>query len=337
MEVLVSSGEYDLYVTGADGADIDFDTDTNTFTMPDQQVWISATSLRKMAWTTGILLDDFDQWDDAVYLYDAEHPTVTPTVVVMDGETALTRDADYILSITNNTGSAARMITATVTVTAVDGSGYVGANTKIFRITPFNIAGCTVGGKLEAYDDGYGPHYPLCENVEVWNGDTQLTLYTDYEIELDPDIDIYSYEVGQQYQATVKGTGDWGGAKTFTFTFVALHHTVVFDANGGAGTIASGTVANDGGYQGKYYLPECTFTAPAGKAFDHWEVNCGEETYELAYDEGKLFFSAPYIWNENDVKEITVTAIWKELPQHTVTVSGLEHGTLMENNVVRSP
>jgi len=301
VRVLDNSSQYTISVTGDDGTDITFNTTDNTFTMPDQQVWVSATSVKKMAYTS-ILLDGSD-YSDIVYLYDASNPTVTPTVTVKDGETVLTEGTDYTVEIANNTGSATQMVTATVTVTGM--GGYVGTNTTEFRITPFNIANCDVRGTLEAYDNGYGFYDALSENVEVWNGETQLTLYTDYSLDIE-----YSdtYEIGQTYQATVTGMGDWGGTKTFTFTCVALHHTVVFDANGGSGTMAGGTVENDGGYSGIYYLPECTFTAPEGKVFDHWEASCEEGEEKQPGD----YFTAPYIFDEYDVQTITVTAYWRD-------------------------
>jgi len=304
VEVIDGTSEYTIRVVNGDGEDITLDTETNTFTMPDEEVWITYTSVKRMSYTT-ISLDNFESGDDVAYLYDASQPTVTPTVVVKDGETVLTKGTDYTLAITNNTGSATQMVTATVTVTGM--GGYVGTNTREFRITPFNIANCEIKGTLEAYDDGYGPYYPLSNNVQVWNGETQLTLNTDYRIDI-----VYpesgTFEIGQTYQAVVIGTGDWGGTKTFTFTFVALHHTIVFDANGGTGTMDGCTVANDGGYAGRYYLPECTFTAPDGKVFDHWVASCEPDAEKQPGD----YFTAPYIWNESDVQTITVTAYWRD-------------------------
>ena len=302
VEVIDGTSEYTIYVTGEDGTDIEFDTKSNTFTMPDQEVYITSTSLKKMAYTS-IYLDNFESWEDVVYLYDADHPTVTPTVVVKDGEeTTLTEGTDYTLAITNNTGNPTQMVTATVTVTGM--GDYVGTNTKEFRITPFNIANCEIKGTLEAYNDGYGVYYPLCNNVQVWNGETQLELYTDYEIEI-----VYpesgTFEIGQTYNATVKGMGDWGGTKTFTFTMTELMHTVVFDANGGSGTMAGGTIGNSDLI---YYLPVCTFTPPYGKAFDHWVASCEPD----AEKQPGQYFTAPYIYNESDVQTITVTAYWKD-------------------------
>ena len=298
VEVIDGTSEYTIYVTGEDGKDITLDTKTNTFVMPNEEVWITYTSVKKMAYTT-ISLDNFESGDDVVYLYNANQPTVTPTVKVKDGETVLTEGTDYTLAITNNTGSATQMVTATVTVTGM--GGYVGTNTREFRITPFNIANCEIKGTLEAYNDGYGVYYPLERNVEVWNGDTKLKVGTDYSLDVES---ADSYVVGQFYNATVKGTGDWGGSQTFQFKVVELHHTVVFVANGGTGTMAS-DVATKGQH---YTLPACGFTAPLGKVFDHWVASCEPDAEKQPGD----YFTAPYIYNESYVQTITVTAYWRD-------------------------
>ncbi len=310
VEVIDGTSEYTIYVKGKDGTDITLDTETNTFVMPDQEVYITSTSVKKMAYTT-ICLDDFESWADVAYFYDASQPTVTPIVVVKDGETVLTEGTDYTLAITNNTGSATQMVTATVTVTGM--GGYVGTNTREFRITPFNIANCEIKGTLEAYNDGYGVYYPLERNVEVWNGDTKLKVGTDYSLDVES---ADSYVVGQFYNATVKGTGDWGGSQTFQFKVVELHHTVVFVANGGTGTMAS-DVATKGQH---YTLPACGFTAPLGKVFDHWVVDY-TGIQENPIKQPGDYFTAPYIWSESDVQTITVTAYWRDAQTLALTAN----------------
>ena len=297
VEVINGTSEYTIRVVNGDGEAITLDAGTNTFVMPNEEVWITYTSVKKMAYTT-ISLDNFESGDVA-YLYDASQPTVTPTVVVKDGETVLTEGTDYTVEITNNTGSPTQMVTATVTVTGM--GGYVGTNTLEFRITPFNIANCEIKGMLEAYYDGYGVYYPLERNVQVWNGETQLKAGTDYSLDVEY---AESYVVGQSYNATVKGTGDWGGTKTFQFKVVELHHTVVFVANGGSGTMAS-DVATKGQH---YTLPPCGFTAPLGKVFDHWVASCEPDAEKQPGD----YFTAPYIYSESDVQTITVTAYWRD-------------------------
>ena len=323
VEVVDATSEYTIYVTGKDGTEIDFDTGTNTFTMPEQDVNITSTALKHMAYTH-ILLDGRESFELEAYLYDAEHPTVTPSVTVKDGETTLTEGTHYTLAITNNTGSASEMVTAVVTVTGVEAGGYVGTATQEFRITPFNIANCEIKGRLESYDDGYGPFYPLTENVEVWNGETRLEMDTDYSLEIE---EADAYTVGESYTATVKGKGDWGGTQSFSFTMIELCHTVTFDANGGTGTMDDDTVVRGE----KYTLPDCAFDPPRGKVFECWEVSCGEESLSVGYYEGALYFTAPFVYSESDLQTITVKACWADKDEHSLTVSALEHGSLLLN------
>ena len=68
-------------------------------------------------------------------------------------------------------------------------------------------------------------------------------------------------------------------------------YQITFDANGGTGTMAKGSVE-----EGKTYkLPDCTFTPPAGKLFDKW-------------DKGEVGSEIPVTEN------ITVKALWKDKP-----------------------
>ena len=320
VSIVDHSREYTVSVVSASGSDLDFDADAMTFTMPNEAVFITYESLNKMAYTN-ILLDNQDTYD-VVYLYDADHPTVTPAVTVQDYDgNTLTAGVDYTVEITGNTGSASRAVTATVTVTGM--GGYIGINEKTFRITPFNIADCAIGGRLETYDDGYGPFYPLTRNVQVRSGAKLLTYDEDYTIELDSDLGPYDYEPGQTYTATVYGRGDWGGRQTFSFLMTELYHTVVFDANGGTGAMADDIVTKQ--YTGYVYtLPACGFTAPEGMTFDHWIADCEPE----AEKQPGNYFTAPYIWSEDDVQTITVTAYWRELPRYDVNISDTAHGTV---------
>ena len=331
VSIVDHSREYTVSVVSASGSDLDFDADAMTFTMPNEAVFITYESLNKMAYTT-IYLDDFESWDDVAYLYDPEQPAVTPAVVVKDGETVLTEGTDYTLSITGNTGSASRAVTATVTVTGM--GGYIGVNEKTFRITPFNIANCEVRGDLEIIDDGYGGVYPLMEKVQVWNGNVQLKGETlndssnvDFTVEIDyPESYYETYQlVPGEYDAHVMGRGDWTGKKAFTFKVIEPRHIVVFVANGGTGTMENDIVTKTNNYVGfTYTLPACGFTAPEGMTFDHWIADCEPE----AEKQPGNYFTAPYIWSEYDVQTVTVTAYWRELPRQAVNISDTAHGTV---------
>ena len=168
-----------------------------------------------------------------------------------------------------------------------------------------NIADCELRGKMEGFEDGYGPYNSLTANVQVWYGDTQLEYNTDYDIDVEY---VESYEVGQTYNATITGKGDWSGTKAFTFTFIIPHHNVIFVANGGTGTMADDIVGNDNPI---YYLPECGFTAPEYKVFDHWKVSY-ENIEEDPIKQPGDYFTAPYIYQPSDIQTITVTAYWKD-------------------------
>ena len=156
--------------------------------------------------------------------------------------------------------------------------------------------------------------------MEVWNGETQLTLDTDYSLDI---ADADSYEVGQFYNATVKSAGNWGDTKTFQFQVVELTHAVVSVANGGSGTMAS-DVATKGQH---YTLPECAFTAPDGKKFSHWIASCEPDEEKQPGD----YFTAPYIYDENYVETITVTAYWRECETVSVTLAPTGYGTYYDS------
>lgn len=69
-----------------------------------------------------------------------------------------------------------------------------------------------------------------------------------------------------------------------------IWYTVNFDANGGVGEM------EDANANGKYRLPECTFTAPEGKMFKAWSVN------EVEYQPNAVITVAG---------NTTITAVWE--------------------------
>ena len=87
--------------------------------------------------------------------------------------------------------------------------------------------------------------------------------------------------------------------------------TVTYDANGGTGTMAQETYTLDSeGWVKNFTVPECRFTAPAGKEFDRWEDANG-----TPYQVG----GTPWI-----AESMILKAIWKDttIPQPgTITVT----------------
>ena len=82
--------------------------------------------------------------------------------------------------------------------------------------------------------------------------------------------------------------------------------TISFAANGGTGTMASVTRS-----LGSYYtLPECDFTAPAGKQFKCWSVDGEERTPGYAI---------------TVTADTTVTAVWEKIPTpiHSISITGI--------------
>ena len=94
--------------------------------------------------------------------------------------------------------------------------------------------------------------------------------------------------------------------------------TVTYDANGGTGTMAQETYTLDSeGWVKNFTVPECGFTAPAGKEFDHWE-NSNGTPYQVG--------GTPWI-----AESMILKAIWKDstTPQpttYTVSFEMNSHG-----------
>ena len=78
---------------------------------------------------------------------------------------------------------------------------------------------------------------------------------------------------------------------------------VTFDANGGSGSMSSVEI----GAYGNYTLPEASFTAPANKAFDKWEIidNKTKKTINSGMANEIIAFSG-------SSTDITIKAIWKD-------------------------
>ncbi len=140
----------------------------------------------------------------------------------------------------------------------------------------------------------------------VTNGGTEIPSQTVNEGDkvskpTDPVREYYTFE-GWYSDSDLTEEYDFASPVTSDLTLYAdweelIPTTILFDANGGEGEQEPGNA-----YIGEeFILPECTFTAPTGYAFDCWQLSGTEDKYEagegyLVESEGPLTFLA--VWGE---------------------------------------
>lgn len=98
---------------------------TWTFTMPEANVWVVVSYTKNLQ----------DAWIEAIANQTYTGQALTPAITVKDGETTLTLNTDYTVAYADNTNVG----TATVTVTAKEGSDYSGTASKTFTIAKADI------------------------------------------------------------------------------------------------------------------------------------------------------------------------------------------------------
>ncbi len=115
------------------------------------------------------------------------------------------------------------------------------------------------------------------------------------------------------------------GIMIFTATFITAilpitdipvyaegeQYDLVYDPNGGTGTMDNITVTNGD----TYYFPECTFTPPSKKIFDHWKMTGSDGIHIPNTPSGHIVIAT----NNLSEGKIKVTAYWKDAPQAVVT------------------
>lgn len=236
--------------------------------------------------------------------------TVTGIADAMTQE-AVNKIVDKFATENNITGS---NITVNVSadITAVD---YVSGESATFEVTP--------NATLSA--DGVTANYPISD--DSFDGVSSMTI-TVYTSDVNAAEVIHEKEDGtkecfyQEWSDEVRNGGeeafyqlyDNDGNQYVTFDVTEFSkirilktplvtYTVSFDANGGEGTMAP--VAD---VSGSYTLPECGFTAPAGKRFKGWALAAdGEVIAETTID---------------ITSDITLYAIWEDIPEYEITVTG---------------
>ena len=162
----------------------------------------------------------------------------------------------------------------------------------------------TTGAVLDVESDTYGESTEngvtwFCGDIPMLPTDTfEPGLTYTVRVELVRESNDYAFRTNPAVDAKINGKNayiQYGSYiwTTIEYTFPTIEgYTVTFDKGNGTGTMAP--VEN---VAGDYTIPNCTFTAPAGKVFKSWNINGEEwypgETYPLYGD-------------------ITITAQWKQ-------------------------
>ena len=118
---------------------------------------------------------------------------------------------------------------------------------------------------------------------------------------------IYKWRTSESGAFTISAETKFRPNSTITrVEFIPVPtYAVIFDANGGTGTMITADVKEGE----EYTLPKCGFTAPAGKQFKAWSVGGSEKK-----PGNKITVSA----------NTTVSAVWQDLVEGpTITITGL--------------
>ena len=227
------------------------------------------------------------------------------------------------------------------TVTAISpngpnaiGGGYKGTNVNV-TISGGSVKAAKIGAgyPVEAstvfsLTDGNGNDVSLVEvtiaGMETSADVTALGGVSGYglnDVSTQDTNKLYLYMTADQASAmnsiTAGGEVYEGGVSEGVGTFGVLY-TVVFDKNGGAGTMDDETGIIDPNYT----LPACTFTAPDGKAFQAWLVG------ETEYDPGEIAVLT--------TETTTIKAVWKNTYSVSFDANGGE-GTMDDETGIIDP
>ena len=236
------------------------------------------------------------------------------TVNIYGGTLESTYNANTIVDFEGHTGNELNLYSGTVRYESADSCTAIGSRTLIVNL---------YGGKVTSkYTDCIvvsNGKVNLCGNTEISAPAGHDSIKT-YGKEL---IDAAGYTGGNisilcsglsDGETAVKNVTD-STAGNFTISGRDSSHTlkregnnlvytevytVVFDANGGNGTMASAV-----GIRGGYTLPECTFIPPAGKKFKAWEAD------------GRLYQPGNTV---NISGNTTISAVWANIEKTTVAV-----------------
>ena len=178
-----------------------------SFTMPGQNVTVSATFLKSLS-HSDITINGGAVIDDQTYTGSA----ITPDITVRDGATVLEARKDYTVSYRNNTNAALKDAGASAPAVIITGQGaYSGEVTMNFTISPKSITGATVT-LSEVQQEYDGAEKSVSVSVQL--DDTELAKGSDYEVTGTTGTDEGLYLV------TVTGKGNYKDTATATWEIV---------------------------------------------------------------------------------------------------------------------
>lgn len=181
---------------------------------------------------------------------------VAPSVIVKDGNTPLTPNADYNVTYKNYAGDTVSKMDAVGKYTIViEGRGsYSGETTRDFEITPRSLAGAMVTAENKTYTGT-----PQTSNVTVTVDGKALTAITDYTVSGNTGTNAGTYTITVEAVKNSNGnyTGNYTGKTTKTFTIapksisgatVAVNGTYTYDgtAKTPTPTVTDGTALISG-------------------------------------------------------------------------------------------
>ena len=280
--------------------------------------------------------------------YDPATSTVTLNGATIGGD-GIRRDDRYNYNIVLAEGTTNRVTSATGSAivcaygsVVISGAGSLNATGAANGIWADRSVTITDGANVTATGlNGFGLYSDsFFETVGITNGATAILSGSTYGIGGNADVKIDNASVTvtgdtAAFESTynsIGGSYKWRTSESGAFTLSAETkfranraitrvefipapaYAVIFDANGGTGTMITAEV-NEGE---EYRLPRCGFTAPSNKAFKAWSVG-GEEKQPG----DKITVSA----------NTTVTAVWQDLVKYNLWVGSVQITNANASNI----
>ena len=240
---------------------------------------------------------------------------ITPEPQVTIGSLNLTKGTDYVYSYTNNTNAG----TATVRATFKGTYASLGYVEKIFRIikllTHSDITIDTIPDQTYSGSE-------ICPEISVKDGETTLTIGTDYTVECANNVSAGTANM------TITGMGDYPGSISKSFeilkaplTITAKDKTITYgDEPANDGVEYSGFVGEEGvsvlggvltyGYNYKKGNKTGEYTiTPGGLTADNYEINFVSGT--LIVETKKTTFAAIQVFEDENGKRAEINGEYK--------------------------